>query len=91
MTRYTVQPKNRVFVKGCWLLSIARNMGKYLIKNLSIKNRQKFLHHAKQSAADGSKTASKREIQKQLPISLEIKLLIKLQGFQKLHQRIILK
>ena len=39
-------------------------MGKYLSKNLSGKYSQKFLDHAKQSATDPLKTASKTAIQK---------------------------
>ena len=37
---------------------------KYISKNLSSKSSQKLLGHAKQSATDGIKTASKRAIQK---------------------------
>ena len=56
MTRYSVQPRDRIFVKGYGFLSFAKNMGKNIgkniSKNLSGKHSQKLLDHAKQSAAD---------------------------------------
>ena len=68
MTRYSVQPRDRIFVKGYRFLffdkNMGRNIGKNTIKNLSSKYSQKPLDHAKQSTADTIKTASKREIQK---------------------------
>ena len=57
ITRYSVQPRDWIFVKGYGFLSFAKNMGKdigkNIIKNLSGKNRQKLLDHTKQSATDG--------------------------------------
>ena len=35
MTRYSVQPRDRIFVKGFVFLSFAKNMGKNIGKNLS--------------------------------------------------------
>ena len=68
MTRYSVQPRDRIFAKGYGFLSFAKNMGKIIgkniSKNLSSKYSQKILHHAKQSATATLKTASKRSIQK---------------------------
>ena len=68
MTRYSVQPRDRIFVKGCGFLSFAKNMGKNtdkkLSKHLSVKYSQKLLDHAKQSARDTFETASKTAIQK---------------------------
>ena len=68
MIRYSVQPKDRIFVKGYGFLSFAENMGKnsgkIISKSLSSKCSQKFLDHAKQSATDALKTTSKRAIQK---------------------------
>ena len=68
MTRYSVEPRDRIFVKGYEFLSFAKNMGrniaKNISKNLSSKYSQKLLDHAKQSATDALKTASKRAIQK---------------------------
>ena len=41
-------------------MSFNRNMGKNISKSLSSKYSQKLLDHAKQSAADALRTASKR-------------------------------
>ena len=50
MTRYSVQPRDGIFVKGYRFLSFAKNMGKNIgkniIKNLSGKHIQKRLDHA---------------------------------------------
>ena len=59
MMRYSVQPRDRMFVKGYGFLSFAKNIGKNISKNLSGKYSQKLLDHAKQSAADAIKTTSK--------------------------------
>ena len=67
MTRYSVQPRDRIFVKGYGFLSFAKNMDKNIgkkSKNLSSKYSQKILDHAKQSATDALKNSSKRAIQK---------------------------
>ena len=70
MTRYSVQPRDKILVKGYGFLSFAKNMGnkigKNISKNLSSEYGQKLLDHAKQSATNGifSKTSSKRVIQK---------------------------
>ena len=64
MTRYSVQPRDGIFVKGMDFLSFAIKIGKSKIKNLSGKYSQKLLDHAKQSATDPLKTASKKAIQK---------------------------
>ena len=61
MTCYSVQPRDRMFVKGYGFLSFAKNTG----RNLSSKYSQQILYHD----ADVFKTDSKRAIQ--------IKLLIK--------------
>ena len=67
MTWYSVQPRDRIFVKGYGFLSFARNMGenvgKDICKNLSSKYSQKLLDHAKQSATDALNTSSKNAIQ----------------------------
>ena len=51
MTRYSVQPRDRIFVKGYGFLSFAKNMGKNIgkniSKNLSGKYSKKILDHAK--------------------------------------------
>ena len=63
MTRYAVQSRDQIFVKGYGFLSFARIMGN-ISKHLSSKYSQKLLDHAKQYATDAFKTASKRVIQK---------------------------
>ena len=49
--RYSVQPRERTFVKGYEFLSFAKNMGKNIgkniSKNLSNKYSQKLVDHAK--------------------------------------------
>ena len=67
MTRYSVQPKDQIFVTGYRFVSFAKNIcsniGKNISKILSIKYSQKFLDYAK-SAKDALKTHSKRANQK---------------------------
>ena len=58
--RYSIEPRDRIYVKGYGCLSFAKNMG----KNLSNKYGQKLLDSTKISATDAMKTASKRAIQK---------------------------
>ena len=43
MTRYSVQPRDWIFVKGYGFLSFAKNIGKSISKKLSCKSRQNFL------------------------------------------------
>ena len=62
MTRYSVQPRDRIFVKGYQFLSCAKN--KNISKNLRDKYSQKLLDHAKKSVTYAFKTASERAIQK---------------------------
>ena len=45
MTRYSVQPRDRIFVKGYGFISFAKNIGKNISKNLSGKYSQKLLVH----------------------------------------------
>ena len=58
--RYSIEPKDRIYVKGYGFLSFAKNIG----KSLSNKYGQKLLDSAKKSTTDAIKTASKRAIQK---------------------------
>ena len=58
--RYSIEPKDRIYVKGYGFLCFAKNMG----KSLSNKYGQKLLDSAKKSTTDAIKTASKRAIQK---------------------------
>ena len=66
--RYSVQPRDRIFVRDYGFLSFARNMGKNIGKNisenLSGKYSQKLLDHAKKSVTDSFQTSSKSVIQK---------------------------
>ena len=54
-TRYSIEPKDRIYVKGYGLLSFPKNKG----KTLSNKYGQKLLDSAKKSTTDAIKTASK--------------------------------
>ena len=58
--RCSIEPRDKIYVKGYRFLSFAKNMGKYL----SNKYGQKRLDSAKKSATDAIKTASKIVIQK---------------------------
>ena len=58
--RYSIEPKNRIHVKGYGFWSFAENIG----KNLSNKYSQKCIDTAKKSTTDAIKTASNRVIQK---------------------------
>ena len=58
--RYSIEPRDRIYVKGYGFLSFAKNMG----KSLSNKYGQKLLDSAKKSTTDAIKTSSKRVIQK---------------------------
>ena len=65
--RYSIEPRERRYVKGYVFLSFARNIGTYAAKaakNMSNKYSQKLVDTAKKSATDAIKTASKRSIQK---------------------------
>ena len=57
---YSIELKDRIYVKGYGFLSFPKNMG----KNLSNIYGQKCLDRAKTSTADAIKTASKRAIPK---------------------------
>ena len=54
--RYSIEPRDRIYVKGYEFMSFARSM--------SNKYGKKLVDTAKKSAADAIKTASKRAIQK---------------------------
>ena len=75
MTRYSVQPRDTIFVKRygdlCFAKNAGKNIGKNISKNVSGKYSpgmlamcQKLLDHAKKPATDSLKTSSKRFIQK---------------------------
>ena len=58
--KYSIEPRDRIYVKGYEFLSFAKNMG----KNLSNKYGQKLLDSAKKSTTDAIKTASKEQFKK---------------------------
>ena len=58
--RYSIESRDKKYVKGYGFLSFARNIG----KNISSKCIQKLLDSAKKSATDAIKTASTTVIQK---------------------------
>ena len=89
MTRYSVQPRDWIFVKSYGFLSFAKNMvkdfGKNISKTLSGKYSWKLIDDAKISPKDALKISSKRVIQKQrkqLEISLVIKPLTELENLK---------
>ena len=51
ITRYSIQPRDQIFVRDCGFLSFAKNMGKNISKNITKnsigKYNQKLLNHAK--------------------------------------------
>ena len=65
--RYSIEPRERRYVKGYGFLSFARSIGTHatkVAKNMSNKYSQKLVDAAKKSEADVIKTASKRAIKK---------------------------
>ena len=65
--RYSIEPRDRIYVKRYGFLSFAKNIGTHVTKvakKLSNKCSQKLLESAKKSTADAIKTVSKRSIQK---------------------------
>ena len=64
MMHYSVQPRDRKFVKDYGFLSFAKNMAKNICKNisknLSSKLSQKPNDHAKQSATDAFKKSNSK-------------------------------
>ena len=58
--RYSIEPKDRIYVEGYGILSFAKNVG----KSLSNKYAQKLLDSTKKSTTDTIKIVSKRVIQK---------------------------
>ena len=65
--RYSIEPRDRIYVKWYGFLSFAKNAGTHatkVAKNLSNKRSQKLINSAKKSTTDPIKTASKRAIQK---------------------------
>ena len=68
MTPYSIEPKDRIFVKDYGFLSFAKNMRKNIDKkrsiNVSSKYSQKLLDLAKQSATHALNTTRRKVIKK---------------------------
>ena len=58
--RYSIEPKEKRYIKAYGFLFFAKNVG----RNLSNKYGQKLVNTAKKSATDALKIASKKAIQK---------------------------
>ena len=58
--RYSIEPRDRIYVKGYGFLSFAKNMS----KNLSNKYSQKLLDSAKKSSTDATKLLQKEQFKK---------------------------
>ena len=58
--RYSIEPRDQIYVKGYGFMSFAKNIG----KNLSNKYSQKIIDTTKKSAMNAIKTASEQAIQK---------------------------
>ena len=95
MTRYSIQSRDRIFVKGYGFLSFAKNMGKNVGKNRSKSLSGKYSHflimlnNLQQMRLKLLQKEQFNKQQKQLVIWLVIKLLTELRGFQKIHNKII--
>ena len=64
---YSIEPRDRIYVKGYGFLSLAKNIGTHatkVTKNLINKYSKKLLDSVKKSTTDAIKTASMRAIQK---------------------------
>ena len=59
--RYSIEPRDRIYVKGYGFLSFAKNMD----KSLSNKYGQKVLDSAKKSTTDAIKQHRKEQFKKQ--------------------------
>ena len=66
--RYSIEPRDRIYVKGHGFLSFAKNMGKIL----SNKYGQKLFDSARKSTADAIKTTSKTAIQKRVEATVDL-------------------
>ena len=83
---YSIEPRDKIYVKGYGFLSFVKNMG----KSLSNKYGQKRFDSAKKSTTDGIKTASKRAIQKTAEATGDLignKIADKITSFQKKSSR----
>ena len=84
--RYSIELRDRIYVKGYGFLSFAKN----ICKNVSNKYDQNLLYSAKKSTTDAIKTASKRAIQNTAEVTGDLignKIADKIKVFQKSLQR----
>ena len=63
--RYSIEPRDRIYVKGYGFLSFTKTMG----KNLSNKYGQKLLDSTNKSTSDAIKTAAKKAIQETVEVT----------------------
>ena len=73
--RYSIEPRDRIYVTGYGFLSFAKNIGRHankVTKNLSNKYSQKLLDTAKKSTTDAIKTSSKTAIQKTVEVTADL-------------------
>ena len=59
--RYSIELKDRLFLKGYRFLYFAKNIGKHIGKNVNGKYSQKRPDYSKQPARGTLKTASKKK------------------------------
>ena len=59
--RYSIEPRDRIYVKGYGFLFFTKNMGKSLSNNYG----QKLLDSAKKSTTDAKKQLQKQQFKKQ--------------------------
>ena len=65
--RYSIEPRDRIYVKAYGFLSFTKNIGTHatkVAKNISNKCSQKLLDSAKKSTTDAIKTVSRMAMQK---------------------------
>ena len=64
---YSIEPRDRIYIKGYGFLPFAKNIGTHatkVVKSMSNKYSQKLLDSDKKSTTNAIKTASKGAIQK---------------------------
>ena len=66
--RYSIELRDRIYVKGYGFLSLAKNMGKSLNNKYGLKH----LDSARKSITDAIKTASKGAIQKTVEATFDL-------------------
>ena len=82
--RYSIEPRDKIYVKGYGFLSFAKNIG----TDLSNKYGQKILDTAKKSTTDAIKITSKRAIQKTIEATVDLignKIADKITSISKMH------